>query len=88
MAGERRRGGGGRRKGRLLLGTNKNQNQLNQLIRICFPVSFKTPVVVIMSRAHAGETPTSFVVQGLIDFLVSQHEIAKELREYVIFKVS
>ncbi len=41
-----------------------------------------------MSRAHAGETPTSFVVQGLIDFLVSQHEIAKELREYVIFKVS
>ncbi len=40
-----------------------------------------------MSRAHAGETPTSFVVQGFIDFLVSNHEIARELRDYVVFKV-
>ncbi len=40
-----------------------------------------------MARAHSGETPTSFVSQGFIDFLVSDHEIAKELRDYVVFKV-
>jgi len=46
-----------------------------------------TPVVVILARAHAGETPTSFVAQGLIDFLSSNHEVARELREFVLFKV-
>ena len=54
---------------------------------IMIPYSLKTPVVVLMSRAHAGESPTSFVIQGLIDFLVSQHDIARELRDYVVFKV-
>ena len=33
-------------------------------------------VVFIMARVHPGETPSSFVVQGLIDFLVSSHDIA------------
>ena len=38
-----------------------------------------------MSRL--GETPASFVCQGIIDFLVSQHPIARVLRDYVIFKI-
>ena len=46
-----------------------------------------TPVVVLVSRAHAGESPTSFVVQGFVDFLLSHHEIAEDLRKHVIFKV-
>eukprot|EP00095_Tigriopus_kingsejongensis_P009965 maker-scaffold17_size721972-snap-gene-2.11 protein:Tk09965 transcript:maker-scaffold17_size721972-snap-gene-2.11-mRNA-1 annotation:"cytosolic carboxypeptidase 6" len=45
------------------------------------------PVVFLMGRAHASETPSSFILQGLIDFLVSQHEIAQELRANVIFKI-
>ncbi|XP_068082108.1 cytosolic carboxypeptidase 6 [Anabrus simplex] len=47
----------------------------------------KPRVVVILSRIHPGESPTSFVCQGLIDFLASSHPIAVALREYVIFKI-
>ncbi|CAG0883042.1 unnamed protein product [Cyprideis torosa] len=44
-------------------------------------------VVVIMARSHAGDTPTSYVIQGLLDFLCSSHPIAVTLREHIIFKV-
>ncbi|KAK0086156.1 hypothetical protein PV325_003694 [Microctonus aethiopoides] len=44
-------------------------------------------VVVILSRVHPGESPSSFVCQGLMDFLVSLHPIAQVLRDYVIFKI-
>ncbi|XP_069693736.1 cytosolic carboxypeptidase 6 [Periplaneta americana] len=51
------------------------------------PGTKKQHVVVILSRIHPGESPTSFVCQGLIDFLVSSHPIALALREHVIFKI-
>lgn len=44
-------------------------------------------VVAVLSRVHPGESPSSFVCQGLMDFLVSAHPIAKVLREYVVFKI-
>ncbi|XP_017877006.1 cytosolic carboxypeptidase 6 isoform X2 [Ceratina calcarata] len=44
-------------------------------------------VVVILARVHPGESPTSFVCQGLMDFLVSGHPIAQALRSYVVFKI-
>nr|XP_050851356.1 cytosolic carboxypeptidase 6 [Vespula vulgaris] len=44
-------------------------------------------VVVILARIHPGESPSSFVCQGLMDFLVSTHPIAQVLRHYVIFKI-
>ncbi|XP_059093753.1 uncharacterized protein LOC131888832 [Tigriopus californicus] len=50
-------------------------------------MSSQIPIVFLMGRVHASETPTSFILQGLIDFLVSQHEIAQELRANVIFKI-
>ena len=34
-----------------------------------------------------GETPASFVCQGIIDFLISQHPMAKVLRDHIIFKI-
>ena len=40
-------------------------------------------VVFIMARVHPGETPSSFVVQGLIDFLVSSHDIAARQLEQI-----
>ena len=40
-----------------------------------------------MARVHPGETPASFVIQGLLDFLVSSHDIAVSLREFVVFKI-
>uniref|UniRef100_A0A673K427 ATP/GTP binding protein-like 4 n=1 Tax=Sinocyclocheilus rhinocerous TaxID=307959 RepID=A0A673K427_9TELE len=36
---------------------------------------------------HPGESPASFICQGVIDFLVSQHPIAQVLRDHVIFKI-
>ena len=61
----------------------------------------KKRVVMVMARQHPGEGPASYVVQGkcwienqwtlfslgLIDFLVSKHKIAQQLREKLIFKV-
>ena len=47
----------------------------------------KKRVVVVMARQHPGESPSSLMVQGLIDFLVSKHRIAIQLREKLIFKI-
>ena len=47
----------------------------------------KVKVVFMMARVHPGETPSSFVVQGLLDFLVSSHDIAASLREHIVFKI-
>ena len=47
----------------------------------------KIKVIFIMARVHPGETPASFVIQGLLDFLVSSHDIAVSLREFVVFKI-
>jgi hypothetical protein len=62
----------------------------------------KKRVVLVLGRQNPGDSPASYVVQGwsgnqrifsnmnlqgLIDFLVSKHKIAQELREKLIFKV-
>ena len=46
-----------------------------------------TVILMMMFRSQPGESPASYVVQGLMDFLVSKHKIAQELREKLIFKV-
>jgi hypothetical protein len=53
------------------------------------PSATRAPLshVVITARVHPGETPASFVCQGLIDFLVSDHALARLLREHVVFVV-
>ncbi|CAC5420170.1 AGBL4 [Mytilus coruscus] len=44
-------------------------------------------VVYVTARVHPGETPASYVCQGVIDFLISNHPIAKVLREHIVFKI-
>ncbi|XP_050077969.1 cytosolic carboxypeptidase 6 [Anopheles maculipalpis] len=45
-------------------------------------------MVVILARIHPGESPASYVVQGLIEFLAAASQpIAKALREHVVFKI-
>eukprot|EP01083_Nonionella_stella_P002743 7888_1 len=41
--------------------------------------------VVITARVHPGETPASFVVQGLLQFLTSSDQIAENLRQSSVF---
>ena len=40
------------------------------------------PVIMIMGRQHSGETHSSFIIHGLINFLVSRDRKAIELRNY------
>lgn len=47
----------------------------------------KRKIVIITARVHPGETPSSYVCQGLIEFLVSPHPVAKVLRENITFKI-
>jgi len=41
----------------------------------------------ISARVHPGETPSSYVLEGLLEFLLSANPTAVELRDHVIFKV-
>lgn len=43
--------------------------------------------MVFTARVHPGETPSSFVCHGIIEFLISRHPIAELLRENVIFYI-
>lgn len=45
----------------------------------------KKPVIVITSRVHSGETPSSLVFKGILEFLLSDKKEAKLLRLYYTF---
>ncbi|GAA51698.1 cytosolic carboxypeptidase 6, partial [Clonorchis sinensis] len=47
----------------------------------------KQRIIFVTARVHPGETPSSYVCQGFIDFMVSEHPIAQELRKHLIFKI-
>ncbi|OXA52511.1 Cytosolic carboxypeptidase 6 [Folsomia candida] len=44
-------------------------------------------MVVILARINPGETPTSYIAQGLMDFMVSSHPLAGALRDHTIIKI-
>ncbi|XP_055580179.1 cytosolic carboxypeptidase 6 isoform X4 [Falco cherrug] len=73
------------------LGLSVQKRQLD-LLTITSPANLRPgaeqKVVFITARVHPGETPSSFVCQGIIDFLVSQHPIAKVLRDHLVFKIA
>ncbi|KAK4886667.1 hypothetical protein RN001_002938 [Aquatica leii] len=47
----------------------------------------KKKAIVVTARVHPGETPASWMMKGLLDFLTSDSTPAKELREKFIFKI-
>jgi hypothetical protein len=47
----------------------------------------KRPAVFVTARAHPGETNTSFMVKGLIDFLLGDSKEARTLRNFMVFKI-
>ncbi|XP_074120744.1 LOW QUALITY PROTEIN: cytosolic carboxypeptidase 6 [Sminthopsis crassicaudata] len=73
------------------LGKLVQQRQLD-LLTITSPGNLhdgaEQKVVFITGRIHPGETPSSFVCQGIIDFLVSHHPIARVLRDHLVFKIA
>jgi hypothetical protein len=47
----------------------------------------KKPVIVLMSRVHPGETVSSWIMKGVLDFLCSDSDEANLLRSSFIFKI-
>lgn len=47
----------------------------------------RKPVVVICARAHPGETVSSWVCEGIVSFLLSEHPVAVSLRKDFVFMV-
>nr|XP_034186335.1 cytosolic carboxypeptidase 2-like [Osmia lignaria] len=43
--------------------------------------------IVITARVHPGETPSSWTMKGIIDFLTGESDQAKVLREKFVFKL-
>ena len=43
--------------------------------------------IVVSARVHPGETPASFMMESVIDFLVGPSDIASWLRDRVVFKI-
>ena len=43
--------------------------------------------IVLTARAHPGEAPGSYMLKGVIDFLVSDSRVAKLLRKHYVFKI-
>jgi murein tripeptide amidase MpaA len=45
------------------------------------------PLVFITARVHPGETVSSLVMKGVIDFLLSDEPQAQHLRKHMVFKL-
>ena len=43
--------------------------------------------VVLTSRVHPGETNASYIMQGILNYLVSDDEGARYLRNNFVFKI-
>ena len=52
-----------------------------------YEVDQKKEGVVITGRIHPGESNSSFMMKGVIDFLVSDDPVACELRDKFVFKI-
>jgi murein tripeptide amidase MpaA len=44
-------------------------------------------MVFLTCRVHPGESPASFVLHGMIDFLLSSDPAAQTLRDHIVFKI-
>lgn len=45
------------------------------------------PAVILSARVHPGESNASFIMEGILDFLVSDRPAACRLRECFVFKI-
>jgi murein tripeptide amidase MpaA len=43
--------------------------------------------IVLTSRIHPGETNSSFIIEGVLEYLVSEDDTAKFLRNNYVFKI-
>jgi len=64
-----------------------------EIITICNPQrspqsqTERRPVFFISGRVHPGESNSSYIVKGIIQFLVGEHDIAQALRKHFVFEI-
>ena len=51
------------------------------------PFIFDKQTIFITCRVHPGETPSSYVLDGLVKFLLVQSEKSKILLDKFVFKI-
>ena len=73
------------------IGQTLDNNKLYMLIITNFEDSFETlankKAIIFTARVHPGESSSSFVIQGLIEYLLSNEQKAVSLRKNYIFKI-
>lgn len=47
----------------------------------------KKKVIILTGRVHPGESHSSWIVHGIIKFLLSKEKVASEMRKRLIFKI-
>ena len=62
----------------MLIITNFSSNPVDIAVR---------KAVILTSRVHPGESNASWMMDGVIEFLVSEDEKAKHLRDTFVFKI-
>ncbi|CAD5212064.1 unnamed protein product [Bursaphelenchus okinawaensis] len=62
-----------------LVTVTSHENMMNE--------SRKEKVIFITARVHPGESPSSHVLHGFLDFILSNDKRAKKLRSLYIFKI-
>ena len=67
-------------------------NNKVDLVTITAAENYSKPIsnreyIVISARVHPGETNSSWIMKGILDFLVSDHKVAEEARNEFIFKL-
>ena len=45
------------------------------------------PAIILTSRVHPGESNSSYIIEGLINYLVSNEKEAETLRNRFVFKI-
>ena len=48
---------------------------------------FYKKAIVVTARVHPGESQSSFMAEGLINYLLSDDEEAREIRKKFVFKI-
>ncbi|XP_075747498.1 cytosolic carboxypeptidase 1-like isoform X5 [Rhipicephalus microplus] len=51
------------------------------------PLELSRPYILLMARVHPGETNSSWIMKGIIDFLLSDKPVAQRVRETFVFKI-
>lgn len=57
------------------------------MISLCLVSTGQRPYQVLTARVHPGESNSSWVMKGALEFLVSGDPVARLLRENFIFKI-